>query len=170
MSKGTDAEIKLRIIQVSKLIILGANYNDIAKYCKDKGSKDWAVTSSETVSKYIKRAKEYIVEQFTPEVKEMFSKQLARYEMHYRRASGIEPRKVIDDTGMIHNVLINDEDRAIKILSRIDKINCLETLKIEHTANDDLLDAIKQSQRPWYDDDKNIQTKPKTNNRKKNTT
>jgi hypothetical protein len=156
--RGTKAQIEQRVLFIVQLMEMGiTTYSEIARYCKAEKSesKPWQITSSATISDYIRMAGDVIKNDMLPELKHLQKLQMRRLNRHYRRAVGAEPRTVkIEETGTVQKIFVNDESRALAVLQQMNRINGLEIQKVEHGATEELIEAIKQVQRPWYDDKK----------------
>jgi hypothetical protein len=113
--KATALELALRVQAVYELRLMHFSYAEVAKYCKDM----WNISSSATVAKYIRGAKEVYEQQTVPAEKEARRKQLARYQ------------KLLKDAEKA-----GDRDLIVRICARIDKIQGLEVSRHEITGRD----------------------------------
>jgi hypothetical protein len=122
--KSTDAEIQLRVNEIYNLIIEGNTYFEIVKYCKN----NFNVSSTRTVSKYIKSAKEIIDKISLPEQEQARKEAIAHYKHLIQKAH---------QCGFLNEARLNQ--------TRLDKINGIETENIN--INDDraiTLDELKE--------------------------
>jgi hypothetical protein len=136
--KGTKAEIEKRVLFIVQLMEMGiTTYTEITKYCKAEKteSKPWQITSSATISDYIKMAAEIIRTDIVPDLKHLQMLQMRRLNRHYRRAVGTEARTVkIEETGTVQKLFVNDESRALAVLQQMNRINGLEVTRHEMTG------------------------------------
>lgn len=131
--KTTDAEIELRVNEIYIQLITGSTYMDIVGYCK----RSYNVTSRRTVSKYINTATEILKKISLPTLEEAKQKAISHYKYLLKLA---------------HNNENYIEARQVQ--TRLDKINCLEIIKLEHDLSEDVIETIKSIQSSWYDNSK----------------
>lgn len=122
--KSTDIEIYKRVSEIYQLLIEAYSYNDIARYCKEK----YGVTSSRTVSKYINAASKKIIADNDKQTTYLRAEAVARYQRWIRKSEKNE----------------NYRDAAL-MQSRLDKINGLESITINHEMEklEDIFKSLK---------------------------
>ena len=86
--KATEAEIELRVLEVTQLILDGATRAHICEYAIKKGG-----ISAGQADRYIAHAKEKIQEECTSTREDAYYVTLARYEELYRKAVAADDLK-----------------------------------------------------------------------------
>jgi len=120
--KATKPEVEQRILVIYQLCCKGYSFTEIVQYCKQK----YEIKKTQT-SKYIKRAYKKILENNKGEIENKRAEAITRYLSWLKKA---------EEKGNITD--------AVKIQSRIDKINGLEVenINLQHSLSKEDLKQI----------------------------
>lgn len=121
MRKATKPEVEQRILVIYQLCCKGYSFTEIVQYCKQK----YEIKKTQT-SKYIKRAYKKILENNKGEIENKRAEAITRYLSWLKKA---------EEKGNITD--------AVKIQSRIDKINGLEVENINVSGEITIKDLEK---------------------------
>lgn len=122
MNKGLSGKNEKRVNDVYSLICQGARHSEIVEYCEKKYN-----VKKRRAEYYITEARKKIKEITKQNLDDLRAEAVAKYNELYRLA--------IKD---------NDYRTACYILSRIDRINALETFNFKHDFNSNVFEKLNK--------------------------